>query len=71
VTPTAVTVATAVTAVTAARVLVPPARPGLAGPGPAAAVLAGPAFPGPVPVRTPTAVRVLAARVPVVRVRAR
>lgn len=49
------------TVVTAARVPACPAEPALAGPGPAAAV----------PARTPTVVRVLGARVPVVRVLAR
>jgi hypothetical protein len=49
------------TVVTAARVPACPAEPALAGPGPVAAV----------PARTPTVARVLAARVPVVRVLAR
>ncbi len=50
-----------VTVVTAARVPACPAEPALAGPGPADAV----------PARTPMVARVLAARVPVVRVLAR
>jgi hypothetical protein len=61
VTVTAVMTVAMVTAVTAARGPACPAEPALAGPGPAVAV----------PARTPTVARVLAARVPVVRVLAR
>lgn len=72
VTPTVVIAVTAVTAVTAVRVQASPAGSALAGLVPPAVVLAARV---PVvlagPVRTPTAARVLAVRVPVVRVLAR